>query len=696
MAATKPAAPERSHRGAAFALGPGRFGRWALLLYATVVVIIGWSNWAWRIRSDRELTLAASHQQLATLSKTLASQIEAMVADGVGAANAGANVIRDAPPGVDRQHMLASMLTGGAYVRALFVLDADQVIIANVRGENLTREGAPWLEEMRRSAGPVWVGRAQPHAEDGPLVVPIARRVPGPTGIDHWAGALIRISDLEPVYAGLLHSKASVALVAEGGRIITQLPQGFAGVENMDVSGSQVLRQFERMPVQPITLLSGPNVKTGVPRQYAVSRLAGIPIYATAGRDISDALADWRTRRANAIGVMAMVTLVVYGLALALQVLLNRRFIALQRSEERFQLAAAGTNDGLFEWESASGSLFLTPRARELLRLPENVPQFDMQALLDRSHPEDLLRLTAAFRRHVEDRERLDIETRLRVGDSWRWFRVRGQAVWNERGEAVRLAGAFGDVDDAVQAQQAITTARQAELLAKESLARELLLAQEQERKRLASELHDGVGQNLSLLRNRAVLLLRQMLPTAAVPHAQALVDLSTESIEELRNVAQNLRPPLLEELGVVTALRALLEKVEASAGFAVHCRIEDIDDVIRGADAAHVYRIAQESLNNVLKHAGARNLWFEVIRDIDCVAIRIRDDGKGFPAVPGIGAGGLGMLSIRERCNILRAGLDIESGDAGTRLSIRIPIEPPMESAPDVEQGAATGAAHG
>jgi signal transduction histidine kinase len=161
------------------------------------------------------------------------------------------------------------------------------------------------------------------------------------------------------------------------------------------------------------------------------------------------------------------------------------------------------------------------------------------------------------------------------------------------------------------------------------------------------------------------------------------MLALATESIEDLRSVAQNLRPLHLEELGIVTSLRALLEKVGNSSELKVHSRLEDIDDVIHGAAAMHVYRIAQEAINNVLKHAGARHLWFEAIRDIDCVIVRIRDDGRGMDTR--LGSGGLGMLSIRERCSILRAALDIRSeAGAGTYITLRIPIEAaeaPVES---------------
>jgi signal transduction histidine kinase len=600
-----------------------------------------------------------------------------MAADGVGAARAAANVLGAARGRSDAQQLLNDMLTGGQYVRALFLVNGQQVVIANARDETLTRGDIPWVEELQKDSGDVWVGRVQIRKPGGQLLVPLARRT-----ADYWAGAMLRISDLEDVYADLLESHATVSIVSEG-RLLAQIPLEDIGRVNLDLKPTPIYKSFSAQPRQPLTMMVGPHPVTGVPRQFAGARVMQWPITASAGRDIRDALAPWRKRTFSSLAFMLGATLVIYGFAIVLQRLLNRRFMALQRSEERFQLAAAATNDGLFEWHPGAESVYFTRRALELLQLPADRHLLKLEALRELVHPEDAQRLTTAVRQHIEDQQRLDIEARLRVADGFRWFRIRAQAVWNAAGDPQRLAGAIADIHDAVQAQSAIAAARQAQLQAKESLARELLATQEQERKRLASELHDGIGQNLSLLRNRAVMLQRAGLPPPAESHVQTMLTLATESIEDLRSVAQNLRPLHLEELGIVTSLRALLDKVGHASELKVHARLEDIDDVIRGAAAMHVYRIAQEAINNVLRHAGAQHLWFDAIRDIDCVIVRIRDDGRGIDMRAG--SGGLGMLSIRERCGILRATLDIRSpADGGTDITLRIPIdvgEVPIES---------------
>jgi signal transduction histidine kinase len=654
---------------------PGRFGRRVIFLLATLTLLIGWGYGLWRIADDRKLTLEASHQQLATLARALSSQFEAMVADGVGSALSADRLLRGVPDGAESLNVLSGMLTGGNYVRSLFLLRGESLTVANLPGEALGQGDMPWLAEMRASKADTWVGKVQVREPGDELLIPIARRVHNEDRVD-WAGAMLRISDLGAVYAGLLSSHAAVALVHNNGRLITQVPREAVKVINLDLSTTGIYKKYQAMPKEPITMVVGPHPQTGQLRQFAASPVNGLPVFATGGRNVADALAAWRSRTTTSLVFMITATLVVSALAMALQRALIRRIMALQKSEERFQLAAAGTNDGLFEWESAPQRVYLTPHAMELLHLPEGTGMVKLEYLRTLVLPEDLPRVTGAFVAHVSRHIRLDVEARLLSGGQYRWFRIRGQAEWSAEGDVERLAGAIGDIDDAVQAQAAIAEARQAELTAKESLARELLAAQEQERRRLASELHDGIGQNLSLMRNRIVMMQRSDLPAAAAGHARTLLDLATESIEDLRTVAQNLRPQHLEELGIVTALRALLDKVQNASELMVHGRLEDIDDVIRGSSATHVYRIVQEAINNVLKHAQAHTLWVEASRDAASVVIRVRDDGRGFSNLAAIGAAGLGMLSMRERCIILGASLKIDSAASGTRIVVRIPIE--------------------
>jgi signal transduction histidine kinase len=272
------------------------------------------------------------------------------------------------------------------------------------------------------------------------------------------------------------------------------------------------------------------------------------------------------------------------------------------------------------------------------------------------------------------------VELRLKGGPVYRWFRARGQAIWNERGEPMRMAGALGDIDDARCAAQAVEQARQAEFEAKQEFARQLILAQEQERQRLANELHDSVGQNLSLIRNRCQMLQRMELPPAAQHQAEALQALAGDAIEEVRSVAHNLRPLHIEEMGVTDAIEGLIERVRNSSALTVESHVENVDDVIQGSAATHLFRIVQEAISNALKHAEATHLRVRLERDLQHVRLTLQDDGKGFELRDAQGrtlrAAGLGLLSMQERAGILHANVVITGAPGrGTRVDVTIPV---------------------
>lgn len=658
------------------------------LAYALAVLGIGWAYALWHIGTDRASTLETSSHQLQVTATALAAQIEAMLNDGVGAASAAANVIRSSGglklPLDSQREFIAQMATGGSYVHGLFLVHGNDLVLAPAAGRAPASdtEQLRWLDAISRTAEATWIGPPVARGAESDVEVAFARRVGDIDGVPAWAGAIIGWEGLDENYARLSIDRSSVAIVSEAGTVLARLPlesgRTFVGA---DTNRYEATRLFRSLPRQPLTAFVGPDTATGEPRQYAIRRIDGVPLVAVAARTVRDALRAWEERRRSSLRVLAAGSAALLILTFALYRVLTRRYHALLRSEERFQLAAVGTNDGIWEWDGDSGRLFLAPRLLQLLqRSPRDAALLRPDSLASLVHPEDYNRAEAALRLHLNRRMPLDLELRLRVGGEYRWFRARGQAIWDERGRPMRMAGAIGDVHEGRMAAQAVEQARHAEFEAKQEFARELILAQEQERKRLANELHDGVGQNLSLIRNRTLMLQRMELPQNAQRQAEALHGLASDAIEEVRSVAHNLRPLHIEEMGVTDAIEALIERLRHSSGLTITAHVENIDDALHGSAATHVFRIVQESVNNVLKHADARQLWIALRRDLTHVRLTIRDDGCGFQLQPERGEsrrrGGLGLLSMQERSGILGAtfGLDSEPGK-GTHLSLTIPV---------------------
>ncbi len=215
--------------------------------------------------------------------------------------------------------------------------------------------------------------------------------------------------------------------------------------------------------------------------------------------------------------------------------------------------------------------------------------------------------------------------------------------------------------------------------LALQALSTEVLRAQEEERRRLSRELHDGVAQSVSALKLSLSALRRRAaaLDPALGAEVEALVANVGDSAAEVRRLSADLRPPILDELGLVPTLRAHTESVMRRSRLKIDFRAGEIPPLPQGYDI-NLYRIAQEGLNNILKHAKARKAVLSLESDAEAVQLELRDDGAGFdPArVRTTDRGGLGLVGMRERAALFGGSFEIHSvpGD-GSTLTVRLPL---------------------
>jgi signal transduction histidine kinase/ligand-binding sensor domain-containing protein len=222
------------------------------------------------------------------------------------------------------------------------------------------------------------------------------------------------------------------------------------------------------------------------------------------------------------------------------------------------------------------------------------------------------------------------------------------------------------------------------ERAAYQAFARQLIISQETERKRIAGELHDGLGQDLLVIHHQAKLGLRSPPPPAAT--AKRLDEISataSQALQQVRHIAQHLRPPLLDEIGFTEAARAMLDKAGLSAGLRLRLELARVDGLLSPEFEVSLYRILQEALNNVTKHARASAVEVLLTAEPGLLRLVVQDNGCGFdPAAPGrdpSGPGGVGLAQIAERVRIMRGRLDLQSSPGqGTRLVIELPCAKP------------------
>ena len=204
-------------------------------------------------------------------------------------------------------------------------------------------------------------------------------------------------------------------------------------------------------------------------------------------------------------------------------------------------------------------------------------------------------------------------------------------------------------------------------------LGRSVLRVQEDERRRLARDLHDGVGQNLTALKHRLAGL-RDAADPALREALDAAVDLCADTLEDTRELARLLRPTILDDLGLEPALRWLGRSIGQSAGIAIAVEVEPLPAIDEERQTL-LFRIAQEALNNIAKHAQARSVLLRVVERDGQLQLQVVDDGVGFD--PAQQPGGSGVSGMRERLRLFQGRLEVHSAPGhGTRLRAVVPVD--------------------
>ena len=197
------------------------------------------------------------------------------------------------------------------------------------------------------------------------------------------------------------------------------------------------------------------------------------------------------------------------------------------------------------------------------------------------------------------------------------------------------------------------------------------LAAQENERRRIARELHDEIGQTLTV----ALLFLKRAVDRAPAEIRGELADTQEAvraGLDEVRSIARRLRPDALEDLGLHSALNALCSEFSQATGIGVVKSIAPQANRLQADIELVCYRIAQESLTNIARHAEASKVWLDLHTTTDQLLLRVADDGRG-----GVDAEGAGMNGMRERALLVSAALTITSPPGeGTEVLVTMPID--------------------
>ncbi len=342
----------------------------------------------------------------------------------------------------------------------------------------------------------------------------------------------------------------------------------------------------------------------------------------------------------------------------------------LRESEERLSLAADSAGAGLWSLNLATGIFWLTDRTRDLFGLPpdETVTQERFISLI---HPEDREAMIRGIREVAEDTDRpVDqggIEYRIiRTDGKVRWLFSKGRISPNSSGGQASLTGVSIDITERKLVDE---KAR--------AFSGRLINAYEEERARLARELHDDLTQRLARMAID-VARLEQDLPSLALRGRIAALQEDLVSLsEDVHTLSYRLHPSLLEDLGLAEAIRTECERVSELESRPISIEIEEECRPASKDVALCLFRITQEALRNAIRYAGE----CEIIVSLRCLKthaeLSIRDNGSGFDMEHARSGHTLGLTGMRERTQLVGGSIVIESEPgAGTSVLVTVPVE--------------------
>jgi len=344
----------------------------------------------------------------------------------------------------------------------------------------------------------------------------------------------------------------------------------------------------------------------------------------------------------------------------------KRTEVALRESEERLRMAAQAGQMYAYEWDVASDVVVRSPECADLLGLGTPL-RTTRRELLNSLHQDDH-GLCGDLNTVTPQNPTLRARYRIRRQDgSWMWAEKTARAFFDEQGRMVRMIGMIAD-----------TTLRRLTEEALATVSRRLIVAQEQERARIARELHDDLGQRLALLRIGLEEFEQNTtgLSSEAREKLHNIAEVASEVCSNIHDVSHQLHPSQLDILGLLPSLRGVCREFSEQHHLKVQFVHHDIPRQIPKDVTLCLFRIAQEALQNVVKHSGAAEANLELSGQDGRINLGISDSGAGFSPESVKGDTGLGLISMRERLRLVGGHLSVESYPShGTRIRVSVPL---------------------
>jgi PAS domain S-box-containing protein len=314
-----------------------------------------------------------------------------------------------------------------------------------------------------------------------------------------------------------------------------------------------------------------------------------------------------------------------------------------------------------FDWDVVTDVIIRSEESTHIFGLTAEPIKLTKRELLARVHPEDRATFTNSIVECTPESPNTQISYRLlRPDGSVLWLERTGHAFFDEQGKMVRMIGMVADITERKQAEEALSR-----------VGSRLIEAHEEERTRIARELHDDIGQRLVLL----------------AWHLGSSSGNLRKQVEDLANDVQalshQLHSPKLDYLGLAAAAAGFCKELSDRQRVEIEFHSENIPKELPKEISLCLFRVLQEALQNAIKHSGSRQFQVSLKDGTNEIELTVRDSGIGFETDEAIKGPGLGLTSMQERLKLVNGQLSIDSKpQRGTTIQARVPLKPRMKSA--------------
>jgi PAS domain S-box-containing protein len=358
----------------------------------------------------------------------------------------------------------------------------------------------------------------------------------------------------------------------------------------------------------------------------------------------------------------------------------------LKQSEQHLAEAEHLARVGSWNWDLQTNALDWSAELYRIFRLDEQsfVPSYE--AVLELIHMEDRASVMHAVETSLKTGESFSSYYRIvRLDKQKRVVHARGTIVTDESGKPIRMLGTTQDVTERMQAEEQLqTTSEQLR-----ALSARFQSAREEEGRRIAREIHDELGSMLTGLKwdleEIGRTISNQLNPSelsALSEKLHASIKLTDISLDTLRRIAAELRPSVLDDLGLAAAIEWQAQQFQARTGIFCSCDCSAYDLELNEEPATAVFRIFQEALTNILRHAQATRVDIKISKEKSQLTLSVSDNGKGIKVGEISGTESLGLLGMRERAHLVGGDIEVKGREGnGTVVVVRVPLFGPEKS---------------